>query len=118
MSTYEHVPTRIGDAERDQATSLLTDHLVAGRLTQPEFDERVSAALNARTADELKPLFTDLPRPKPGVVGVPKPTLQEQTRHRAEELMAETKTRQEARSGKRHGGHHAGHAGHRRELDQ
>lgn len=37
-----------------------------GRLTQEEFDERVTAALQARTAADLAPLFDDLPPPKPG----------------------------------------------------
>lgn len=95
MSKHEPVPQRIGDAERDQATSLLTDHLVAGRLSQSEFDDRMSVALNARTADELTPLFTDLPGPRPGLVAVPEETLQDQTRRRAQEMMAEAKARQE-----------------------
>ena len=37
-----------------------------GRLTQEEFDERLTAALQARTAADLEPLFSDLPAPKPG----------------------------------------------------
>jgi hypothetical protein len=37
-----------------------------GRLTQDEFDERVTAALSARTAADLEPLFSDLPAPRPG----------------------------------------------------
>lgn len=54
-------PTRIGDAERDAAVESLRDHLVAGRLTQIEFDERMSVALDARFRSELSPLFVDLP---------------------------------------------------------
>ena len=95
MSKPEPIPQRIGDAERDQATSLLTDHLVAGRLTQTEFDDRLGVALNARTAEELTPLFTDLPGPRPGPLAGPEGTLQDQTRWRAQELMAESKARQE-----------------------
>jgi hypothetical protein len=52
---------RIGDAERDQAVSLLGDHFVAGRLTQEEFEERSGLATRARYADDLTPLFDDLP---------------------------------------------------------
>lgn len=95
MSKPEPIPERIGDAERDQAISLLTDHLVAGRLTQGEFDERLSVAMSARTAEELTPLFSDLPGPRPGPVAVSEETLQDQTRRRAQELMAEAKARQE-----------------------
>jgi hypothetical protein len=52
---------RIGDAERDQAVSLLSDHFVAGRLTQAEFEERSEQATRSRYNDELGPLFDDLP---------------------------------------------------------
>lgn len=62
----EPVPQRIGDAERDRAAEYLREHMSVGRLTQEEFDERVTAALQARTAADLEPLFTDLPVPKPG----------------------------------------------------
>jgi hypothetical protein len=82
-------PLRIGDAERNRAAELLGEHMAEGRLTQPEFDERLSVALNAKVAADLEPLFRDLPGPNPG-----KPTelsLQEQTRKRADELMAEAK---------------------------
>lgn len=37
-----------------------------GRLSQEEFDERITAALQARTAADLEPLFADLPAPRPG----------------------------------------------------
>jgi hypothetical protein len=52
---------RIGDAERDQAVSLLSDHFVAGRLTQAEFEERSEVVTRARYSDDLEPLFDDLP---------------------------------------------------------
>ncbi|MEV8375125.1 DUF1707 domain-containing protein [Kribbella sp. NPDC056861] len=52
---------RIGDAERDQAVSLLGEHFVAGRLTQDEFEERSDQATKARYADEVELLFADLP---------------------------------------------------------
>ena len=57
---------RIGDAERDRAAELLREHMAVGRLDQTEFDERVSAALAAKTSAELEPLFVDLPGPRPG----------------------------------------------------
>lgn len=62
----EPLPQRIGDAERDRAADYLRDHMSVGRLSQEEFDERVTAALQARTAADLEPLFSDLPAPKPG----------------------------------------------------
>ena len=62
----EPVPQRIGDVERDRAAEYLREHMSVGRLTQDEFDERLTAALQARTAADLEPLFADLPAPKPG----------------------------------------------------
>ncbi|WP_020392685.1 DUF1707 SHOCT-like domain-containing protein [Kribbella catacumbae] len=52
---------RIGDAERDEAVSSLSEHFVAGRLTQEEFEERSNQATQARYADEVELLFADLP---------------------------------------------------------
>lgn len=52
---------RIGDTERDQAVSSLSEHFVAGRLTQEEFEERSDRATRARYADEVELLFADLP---------------------------------------------------------
>jgi len=52
---------RIGDAERDEAVSSLSEHFVAGRLTQEEFEERSDQATRARYADEVELLFADLP---------------------------------------------------------
>lgn len=57
---------RIGDVERDEAVSLLQDHLAAGRLDNTEFDDRLGTALEARTYGELTPLFADLPGRRPG----------------------------------------------------
>lgn len=66
MSQQGPVPQRIGDAERDRATELLREHMAEGRLTADEFDERIDAALKAKVASDLDPLFTDLPGPRPG----------------------------------------------------
>ena len=57
---------RIGDAERDEAITLLREHMSAGRITAEEFDERMSSALTAKTKRELTVLFNDLPVSKSG----------------------------------------------------
>ena len=59
------MPQRIGDAERDQAAQFLQDHHAEGRLDPAEFDERLTAALQAKTQADLDRLFTDLPSPTP-----------------------------------------------------
>ena len=56
---------RLSDAERDEAASMLREHFEAGRLDATEFDERLSAALSARFAADLVPMFADLPDPHP-----------------------------------------------------
>jgi hypothetical protein len=54
---------RIGDAERDRAVSQLSEHFVAGRLTQGEFEERSEQVTRARYSDDIEPVFDDLPAP-------------------------------------------------------
>jgi hypothetical protein len=56
---------RASDAERGAAVSSLATHFADGRLERAEFDERADAALAARTRDELRALFADLPGPAP-----------------------------------------------------
>ncbi|HUL26030.1 MAG TPA: DUF1707 domain-containing protein [Streptosporangiaceae bacterium] len=56
---------RVSDADRDRVTVRLREHFAAGRLTQDELDERVSAALNAKTFGDLRPVMADLPEPAP-----------------------------------------------------
>lgn len=56
---------RVSDADREAVTARLRDHYAEGRLTQDELDERVSAALSAKTVGDLRPLTTDLPGPVP-----------------------------------------------------
>ncbi len=57
---------RASDAERDAVISDLRVHAGEGRLTVEELDERIAAALAARTRAELAPLVDDLPRrPRP-----------------------------------------------------
>lgn len=52
---------RIGDAERDVIVGALHTHFAAGRLNAPELDERIAAALAARTVDDLCRAVHDLP---------------------------------------------------------
>jgi DUF1707 SHOCT-like domain len=52
---------RASDADRDRTAALLREHHAAGRLTAEEFNERMEAALNAKTLGELDELLADLP---------------------------------------------------------
>jgi hypothetical protein len=52
---------RVSDAERDRALSELTEAYEAGRITAEEFDQRSTAALSARTGNELTAPLADLP---------------------------------------------------------
>jgi hypothetical protein len=51
---------RASDADRDGVIELLRAAVADGRLDQAEFDERLDAALAARTIDALAPLTADL----------------------------------------------------------
>jgi hypothetical protein len=74
MSLPDPTPQRLSDRERDAAVSALRAHLDVGRLTQAEFDERMQAALAARTPAEIAPLFGDLPDPHPDYLASAQPT--------------------------------------------
>ena len=65
--TYEPVPQRLSDADRDQAVDCLRQHYEAGRLDDAEFDERSTRALQARIAPDIVVLFGDLPDPRPAL---------------------------------------------------
>jgi Domain of unknown function (DUF1707)/2TM domain len=52
---------RASDAERDTAVAMLSDAAAEGYLTPDELDERLSAALAARTVGDLIRLTRDLP---------------------------------------------------------
>ena len=52
---------RVSDSDRDDAVTLLREHVVVGRLTLDEFSERVGLALRARTRDDIASAMTDLP---------------------------------------------------------
>src|SRR6266498_1948614 len=53
----------IDDRIRTSDADRLRDHYAEGRLTREELDERVMAALNARTAGDLRRVMSDLPEP-------------------------------------------------------
>jgi hypothetical protein len=59
--TVEPDDLRIGGSERDAAVAILGDHFAAERLEAHEYEQRVAAALQARTWGDLRPLFQDLP---------------------------------------------------------
>jgi Flp pilus assembly protein TadB len=52
---------RVGDTERNHTAEELSRHFAAGRLDQQEFDERMDAAMHAKTQSELDRLLHDLP---------------------------------------------------------
>jgi len=52
---------RIGDREREQTAAHLGTAFGEGRLDLAEYDERVAAAYNAKTASDLLHLTADLP---------------------------------------------------------
>ena len=56
---------RVSDADRDRVTAQLRDHFAAGRITSGELDERLLAALNAKTFGDLRRIMADLPGPVP-----------------------------------------------------
>src|SRR5579863_7901128 len=51
---------RASDADRDRVVEVLRAAVTDGRLDPAEFDERLGAALTARTFDALAPLTADL----------------------------------------------------------
>jgi TM2 domain-containing membrane protein YozV len=62
VSTPDRRAVRIGNSEREAAVRELGEHYAEGRLDSQEYEERTAAAYAARTADQLVPLFDDLPR--------------------------------------------------------
>ena len=73
MGTPEPRSIRIGTAEREQAVTALGEHFAPGRLDPDEFEQRITAAYDARTAADLDRLFDDLPRPIPPTAHYPAP---------------------------------------------
>ena len=64
---------RVSDADRDRVTAQLRDHFAAGRITPGELDQRLSAALNAKTFGDLRRIMADLPGPVPAPPGAAPP---------------------------------------------
>jgi Domain of unknown function (DUF1707) len=64
---------RASDQDRDAAAQRLQAAFADGRLNDGEFDERMRAALTARTGGELERLTADLPAaaPRPGALAGP-----------------------------------------------
>jgi hypothetical protein len=58
---------RASDADRERVIGRLRDHFAEGRLMHDELDERITAALNARTFGDLRVLMADLPEPAPAL---------------------------------------------------
>ena len=54
-------PIRASDADRDVVVDALREAYTEGRLTQDEWDERMSAAYASRTWGQLRELTVDLP---------------------------------------------------------
>jgi TM2 domain-containing membrane protein YozV len=66
---------RVGTVERESAVKVLSEHMSEGRLSIDEYEERMSAALEARTRADLKVLFRDLPAPYPWFMAPPSPSV-------------------------------------------
>jgi hypothetical protein len=62
---------RVSDGDRDQVAHVLQAAFAEGRLDDDEFDERMRAALTARTSADLEKLTTDLPAGTPGAAAAP-----------------------------------------------
>src|SRR5450631_314408 len=52
---------RVADADRERVTLELREHMLAGRLTSEEFEERLGGVYEARTQADLDALRADLP---------------------------------------------------------
>jgi hypothetical protein len=52
---------RVADADREQVADELREHVVAGRLSSEEFEERLERVYRASTRGELDALKADLP---------------------------------------------------------
>jgi hypothetical protein len=66
---------RVSDADRDRVNDQLRDHFAAGRITSGELDERLLAALNAKTFGDLRRIMADLPGPVPALPNAAPPPL-------------------------------------------
>ncbi len=65
--------TRIGTDEREDTMAVLGEHFAAGRLFVHEYDQRMTATIEAQTRAQVRALFDDLPAPHPGFMRPPPP---------------------------------------------
>jgi len=56
---------RISDADRERVAARLREHFAEGRLSPDELDERIAAALTAKTAGDVRRIMVGLPDPVP-----------------------------------------------------
>jgi hypothetical protein len=66
---YSDQHIRVSDTERNAVAELLGQHYADGRLDQPEFDDRISRTMAAKTRGDLSGLFDDLPETGPAGAG-------------------------------------------------
>lgn len=52
---------RVSDADRERVAERLREHFAEGRLTSDELEERIAAALTAKTVGDLRRPLADLP---------------------------------------------------------
>ena len=71
MAAGDYVSIRASDHDRWRVQTHLNEAFAEGRLTQQEWDERVTALASARTYGDLDMLTADLPRPN--AMAVPQP---------------------------------------------
>jgi hypothetical protein len=62
---------RAGDSDRDRTINVLREAFAEGRLTQVEFDDRLTRAHEAKTYGELGQLTSDLPVTPADAVVIP-----------------------------------------------
>jgi hypothetical protein len=65
---------RVGDAEREAVAAELREHYAQGRLSMEDFQQRLDAALAARTRGDLDRLISDLPSVRPPGTPLPAPS--------------------------------------------
>jgi hypothetical protein len=65
VSEFQDADLRIADSERENALTVLGEHMSAGRLNIDEYGERSAQVSTAKTRGELRALFSDLPPPHP-----------------------------------------------------
>ncbi len=79
---------RAGDSDRDATIAELREAFAQGRLTQPEFDERLGQAQQARTYGELAHITADLPATATPSVPTPVPSGDVERRRGAKSVKA------------------------------